>query len=215
MNSATRTDAPATGYVGTRAAQTVERALDVVDEILDEGGEMSLRLADVSSRSGVSIGSIYHHFGSRTGLIEAARERQFTSSLPSASDLDFLADSTSPEVFVVRFFSYLGTGASASSRRRRLELLGGAASRPQQAATIRTAHTRFIDDAQAIAQGFKDRGWFRPGVDARAFAWFLHSMAMGDAVVEFDTTDYAEWQRLAVLAFSGIMMLDPAAVTFD
>ena len=61
---------------GTRGAETVERALSVVSQILDEGGEASLRLAEVSRRSSVSIGSLYHHFESREGLIRAARERQ-------------------------------------------------------------------------------------------------------------------------------------------
>ena len=85
--------------VRSRGAATMERALIVVAEILDEGGEASLRLADVSRRSGVSIGSLYHHFESREGLIRAARERQFLQSLPTDADdvADLLATATSPE----------------------------------------------------------------------------------------------------------------------
>ena len=60
---------------GTRGAETVERALSVVIQILDDGGEANLRLAEVSRRSHVSIGSLYHHFpGGMEELAEAALE---------------------------------------------------------------------------------------------------------------------------------------------
>jgi AcrR family transcriptional regulator len=56
---------------------TRERVIDVVLELLEEGGESAVRIDDVRDRSGVSIGSIYHHFGDRDGLIVAGQLRRF------------------------------------------------------------------------------------------------------------------------------------------
>ncbi|MEN9660886.1 MAG: hypothetical protein RLZZ443_815, partial [Actinomycetota bacterium] len=44
-------------------------------------GETAVRVQEISSETGVSIGSIYHHFGDREGLIRAAYVRQFTESV--------------------------------------------------------------------------------------------------------------------------------------
>ena len=77
----TQADQPVSARrAGTRGAETVERALSVVIQILDDGGEANLRLAEVSRRSHVSIGSLYHHFPGGKDELAAAYLRGSGSS---------------------------------------------------------------------------------------------------------------------------------------
>lgn len=58
--------------VQARAYATVRAAIDATAALIEERGEDSVRFSDVIERSGISAGSLTHHFGSREGLIAAA-----------------------------------------------------------------------------------------------------------------------------------------------
>lgn len=53
------------------AALTRERVLSTAAELLAEHGCDGLGIVELSERSGVSNGSIYHHFGSKEGVLAA------------------------------------------------------------------------------------------------------------------------------------------------
>ena len=198
----------------SRAASTIDRALDVVTAILDSGGEGSLRLADVSMQSGVSIGSLYHHFGSRTGLIAAARERQFRDGLSYRGQIDtrtYLA-STSPSDFIELFDEMLQTSEAsevAAGRRHRFELIGAAATRPQDLPGVIALETAYLSAGEEIGQELHDRGWLRDGIEPRAFALFLHSVSMARVVRDLDDSVSSEaWRRIVRGALEGMLVLD-------
>jgi AcrR family transcriptional regulator len=162
-------------HLTQRGTDTVDRTLDVVISILDSDGEASLRLADVSERSGVSIGSIYHHFGSRDGLIAAARERQFRDSLTyrGQTDADTYLASKTPAEFIARFDEMLRMSEAAdvaAGRRRRFELIGAAARRPQDLPGVIALEAAYLDAGEQIRQVLHERGWLADGVEPRAFA---------------------------------------------
>ena len=53
-----------------QARATRERILDAVVEVLAEGVD-TLSVPAVAGRAGVSIGTVYHHFGDKAGLLQA------------------------------------------------------------------------------------------------------------------------------------------------
>jgi AcrR family transcriptional regulator len=207
------TSAPKGFPASVRGATTVDRALKVVGDILDEGGESSLRLADVSQRSGVSVGSLYHHFGSREGLISAARERQFLESLPAQirDEVDYMVAASTPAEFVERFDEVLRQSDSperAAGRRRRLEMLGAAASRPGSLDGIVALQTSYLDLFEGLARTLEERGWLHAGVDVRAVALFLHSTSMGRVLLEVDEqpVELEEWHRVVRMVIDGLVL---------
>lgn len=203
------------------SATTVDRALNAVAEILDEGGEASLRLADVSKRSGVSVGSLYHHFGSREGLINAARERQFLESLPSdvRGEAEQLRLASTPEEFIVRFDQVLcssETPERAAGRRRRMEMIGAAASRPGHLRGVVSLQSSYIDVFEDVANELKERGWLREGIDPRGFALFLHAASMSRVLREFDGGVSAdEWHRVVEGSLRGLLVETEHSHTSD
>ena len=52
-----------------RAVDTIALVISEADKALKAGGEASVRIQEISKAARVSIGSIYHHFGDRDGLI--------------------------------------------------------------------------------------------------------------------------------------------------
>ena len=195
-----------------RGTDTVDRTLDVVITILDSDGEASLRLADVSERSGVSIGSIYHHFGSRDGLIAAARERQFRDSLTyrGQTDADTYLASKTPAEFIARFDEMLRMSEAAdvaAGRRRRFELIGAAARRPQDLPGVVALEAAYLDAGEQIGQVLHERGWLADGVEPRAFALFLHSVSMARVVRDLDdAVSFNAWRVIAARALDGMLV---------
>ncbi len=54
-----------------RGAQTAERLLDAALQVYAESGEQGVTVSALTKASGVSLGSLYHHFGSVDGLMRA------------------------------------------------------------------------------------------------------------------------------------------------
>ncbi len=197
----------------SRATSTIDRALDVVTAMLDSGGEGSLRLADVSKQSGVSIGSLYHHFGSRTGLVAAARERQFREGLSYRGQIDtrtYLASAT-PSEFIELFDEMLRTSEApevAAGRSHRFELIGAAATRPQDLPGVIALETAYLSAGEEIGQALHERGWLKEGVEPRAFALFLHAVSMSRVVRGLDgAVSEDAWRSIVRAALSGILEL--------
>jgi len=182
---------------------TRERVLDVVVGQLDEGGEDAVRIDDVRDRSGVSIGSIYHHFGDRNGLIVAAQVRRFARY--AEAEIAALSDIVQRSVDVEQFRSALRslTLATASELRvaerwTRVGVLASTVGRPELAREIRAIQTRLTDEFQAhVAQG-QARGFFRSDLDARAVALFIEAYTLGLALSELDDHEVGEqeWERV-------------------
>jgi AcrR family transcriptional regulator len=57
------------------AAVTQTRVLDALSTLLAERGIVRFTVAEVAERSGVSVATIYRHFGNREGLLRAATSR--------------------------------------------------------------------------------------------------------------------------------------------
>lgn len=58
-----------------RTSQRRRRILEAVRDLFTEGGEAAVAIDAVATRAGASVGSIYHHFGSKEALlVEAWRD---------------------------------------------------------------------------------------------------------------------------------------------
>jgi AcrR family transcriptional regulator len=58
-----------------RGEATVEQLLDAALRVYAESGEQGLTVSAITRASGVSLGSLYHHFGSIDGLVNALTQR--------------------------------------------------------------------------------------------------------------------------------------------
>lgn len=76
-----------------RGGKTVRRVLDASLDLIAEGGFDAVQLAAVSKKSGVSTGSLYHHFGSKAGIITRLVEEFTSKAVADLKNLDMTGQS--------------------------------------------------------------------------------------------------------------------------
>jgi AcrR family transcriptional regulator len=201
--------------VAGRSESTVLRLVEAAAELLEERGEQGFRIADLRAMTGISTGSLYHHFGSREGLIKAARAYQYAQVVPrDGHAIALLAvHARSAREFVDQLTSVIRTAQSAErayGRLKQAEFLGTAVGRPDVFAALRSFHTDGMTASEQIAEVLIQRGWVRAGISPRALVMFTEALVFGRIVGDLDLTpiDPEEWVHVVRLATAALFNVD-------
>ena len=194
-----------------RAKDTVSAVLKATNAALKKGGEASVRIQDISAVTKVSIGSIYHHFGDRDGLIRAAyvdnysaaisddieRVRRFMQSMNSANDIQENYEEMA--AFITEHFVKFPA-------REQAFVIGSTAGRPLLREAIIKVQNELTNGLTEVMQLLKDRGILKPGLEPRAAAVFVLGMLHGRIIAEFDRTPVSDkdWNFAMLTAFNGL-----------
>ena len=195
-----------------RAIPTVKAVLDATIQMLEDGGEAAVRLDEVLRVSGISRGSLYHHFGSREGLIEAARLAQFTRSVTEDITVLRRAILESPSRDDLRKRLRLITEAVGSIDRKhqrlfRISILASAYGRPTLERALGEEQKLVTDQISGLVVESQERGWVRRDVDARAVASFIQAYSLGRVLVDIDTdrTSDENWFEVVSIAIEHLL----------
>ena len=196
-----------------RRPSTRERILEVVIDQLASGGEAAVRVDDVRDRSGVSVGSIYHHFGDRDGLIVAAQLRRFAryAEAEIAALSDLVREARDVDEFrrsVLQLTRHTASELRTAERWGRVGVLASTLGRDALAAEVRAIQTRLTDELQAhVAQG-QARGFFRSDLDARAVALFVESYSLGLTLNDVDDRQVSEqdWEQVVAAVIDALLV---------
>lgn len=195
-----------------RAIPTVKAVLDATIQMLEDGGEAAVRLDEVLRVSGISRGSLYHHFGSREGLIEAARLAQFTRSVTEDITVLRRAILESPSKDDLRKRLRLITEAVGSIDRKhqrlfRISILASAYGRPTLERALGEEQKLVTDQISGLVVESQERGWVRSDVDARAVASFIQAYSLGRVLVDIDTdrTSDENWFEVVSIAIEHLL----------
>lgn len=191
------------GIRAERSTETRNRVLAVALDQLETGGEAAVRIDEIRDRSGVSIGSIYHHFGDREGVIAAAQLRRYARY--AESEITALSDIVERSADVEEFRKALRqltlharSDVRIAQRWGRVGVLASTIGRDDLRADIMQVQTRLTDGFAAhVAQG-QARGFFRDDLDARAIAAFVEAYTLGMALNDVDArgVDEDAWQQV-------------------
>jgi AcrR family transcriptional regulator len=174
-----------------RSRTTRERVLAVALAQLDAGGEAAVRVDLISTESGVSIGSIYHHFGDREGVIAAAQLRRFSANTEAGMDafLDAVEGNTTAAGFRAALLEATTAGDDAERHAGRWQLLTVLAStvgRAELEGEITELQTRLNDRLESWVVDQQSRGIVRSDVAPRAVIAMLWSWKLGFAMNDLD-----------------------------
>jgi AcrR family transcriptional regulator len=212
MMSDTEESTQKKGIQAQRSEATRRALLDAAMADMEATGEASIRITKVLQESGITNGSLYHHFGSREGLVQAAVIERFIGSV--SVGLGAFASSvsaiTSPEGLAELFRAELvriGSPEVRAQRVRRMTAFAAALPRAELLERIVTEQSKYFDRAAGALQMLQDRGVIAAGVDVRAFAaWALGLMLsrlLSDIDPELDPdkewTEYTYRSLLAIL----------------
>jgi AcrR family transcriptional regulator len=183
-----------------RATPTIDALVEATIRALQEHGEAAFRVDDVLAETRTSKGSLYHHFTSRDGLIEAATLLEFSrhidedtatlrAALEGAVDqadllarLDAITEATqSPE--------------RAGRRATRVRILGTAVTRPSLWAAIGREQSRLTDAAAEVIADGQRRGLVSRDHDPRVVAVLIQAYTLGRVLSDIDPNpvDPAAW----------------------
>jgi AcrR family transcriptional regulator len=167
--------------VQMRAVATVRSAIDAAIELLDEQDGDRLRLAEVTARSGVSNGSLIHHFGTRDGLVAAALATRFDrEATDRVRQFDGLA--VGPDGIVLalaQLIAGVGQRERAAARRARFRALSFARDRPELRIALAESFRTLEREIGLGLLGVQGDEVLVDGVSSTALAVFAETYAAG------------------------------------
>lgn len=177
--------------------------LDTAMQLLDAHspdkvtGQMLLRA------SGVSHGSLYHHFDDASEVIETVLLDRFFAR--AMHDADFMAQSlavTPGKAAWTETMSAFTRAAHApanrSFRMRRIQLLAYASSRPRMLERLAQQQQQLTARFTEILTSVKQRGWIGSDVDPHALAVLIQGIILGRVIddVSNEQVDPEQWHGL-------------------
>jgi AcrR family transcriptional regulator len=196
------------GSGSSRGSETVAVVLEVTRSLLEEQGEQGVRIEEVQRRSGVSSGSIYHHFGDRAGLIAAAQVDRFDRAVREdavglVATLTGAATQGDPAVYFAALRRQAATVVQPERSRirwARITALSSAWRRPDLLASLGAAFTELVDALVDGVRQLQDLGALDPALDPRAAAIYsqIHSLGLLFNDVDPRAVSDEEWVGLMV-----------------
>jgi AcrR family transcriptional regulator len=190
----------------------MQSVLDAVAERLLVSDENLIRIPDICEATGVNYGSVYHHFGSREGVIDAAYlmlfERFVEEDIEAMRVIDEEAQGF--ENYVLSLRPVLDSYSSPERQERRavrMRIVAAALTRPTLRLQIGAVQQRITKNmAEVITRG-QERGWIRRDLSAQAIAVLLQVIVIGRVLDDISAVpvDAFEWSAtMAVLATAAI-----------
>lgn len=196
-----------------RAHDTIEAVLAATNKAMAQGGESAVRVQEISESTKVSIGSIYHHFGDRDGLIRAAYVHTFRQTIQK--DIErvkkFMTRMTSAKEMAEHYdemLAFLNHHFEQFPARDRANTIGSTTGRPLLRDAVVAVQTELTTGLTEVMQLLKDRGILKPHLEPRAAAVMTLGMLHGRVIAEFDSTPVSseDWNASMLTAFSGLFV---------
>gem|GEM_PF-173749 len=196
----------------SRSAPVMQAVLDEVCQELMVADESSIRIPDVCKATGVNYGSVYHHFGSREGVIDAAYNLLFSRlaeedievlrvASESATTLDEYVAALAP--MVERFSS----GPDRHQRRAmRVRIVAASLTRPELRILIGLTQAHLTDEIVHLVEYGQERGWLRRDVSARSISVALQVLIFGRILddISLNPVDATDWEFAMGVFFASL-----------
>jgi len=194
-----------------RARETVERLICATDLAMREGGEAAVRIQDISASTGISVGSIYHHFADRDGLIRATHAHNYARVVAEDMPLvkNFISELTGFEDLLGQYetmVTFLNQHFETQSALDRAAIVGTSAGRPLMRAELARVQHDLNESAAEVMELARERGMLKDHLNPRAAAMIALGLLLGRAVAELDTEPVSDtdWTRAALSAVGGL-----------
>ena len=191
---------------------TRQRLIDLALIELDKNGLSGFDLDDLLAKSKISKGSLYHHFGSKNGLITAAEVHLLLATYEQGNRLlRLLVENTkNADEFASHMELMVRTATndeSQESRRRRLRAIALAQNNPTLAEKIKINQIEGSNYLAETMQIAVDKGWLRPDINVIAFSYWQQGMFFGHKLLDISSEDDLKepWNEIAIIALRAFL----------
>ena len=196
-----------------RARATIDALILEAAKAIAVSGESGIRIQELSKTTGVSIGSIYHHFGDRDGLIRATMVHQFAEQIradvPRVKDfMEGIHSTAELKAQYDRMGKFAKNHFANQSALSRAAVLGHTIGRPKLLAELTEVQHELTESTTEVMQLLQDRGILKPDLNPRAAAVLMLGMLFGRAIAELDNDAVSEddWIRTMLTALGGLFV---------
>lgn len=170
----------------------MQTLIDYGIEELKRSGSIDFNLENVLRESGISRGSLYHHFGSRHGLISHCETQLLKQTLKSNNEIIRViieSSNSGTEVFefLASFIRTLGSPSLVEQRSKRIRSLATAA---EDVGLRKMLSESEIKGSSYLVDSFQiavDKGLIAPIIDLPSLTYLIQSLFVGRVLV--DITD--------------------------
>jgi AcrR family transcriptional regulator len=194
---------------------TMARLIEQAKIELEVHGIEKFDIDAVLERAEAARSSLYHHFGSKLGLIHTTQLDLVVNGLQTDNAaLRYLIEiSPSPEAFFEIFATFVRSAGSPENiklRHRRTQIFASATTNPQLAAAIKTSQQESTDFLVETLEILRERGWINPPFDMHVVAYAIQTMIFGRLILDFSAQPEldAEWANTTINAILTICGAD-------
>jgi AcrR family transcriptional regulator len=164
--------------------------IETTTELLKTLSREEISSEMILNESGISKGSMYHHFEDLDHLIEHAMLRRYADWVDSSivGIQQVLTTGNSPEdiyAAAVQMTTRTQDPAMKTERMYRAEILGMASHSPRFAKQLSLEQQRLTDSLTDLIREVQERGFFSKDQDPRAIAVFIQAYTLGKVVDDF------------------------------
>ena len=198
-----------------RGRATIEKLLEVTISELDRVGLAEIDLDSLLRKSKISKGSLYHHFGSKNGLLAAAEAQQYMKYLRREGETfrRLIENCETKQKFVDLVAGVMKITRLESNldfRKKRVRAIAMSFNDETLAQVLRNAQ---IDVTQYLAGSFqiaKNRGWVKPDTDLMALSYWIQGVFIGHIMLDItEQTEHEEaWSEVAFQALQPFLAAD-------
>lgn len=194
-----------------RAVEKIQIVISEAIKVIERDGEAGVNLKDIAESTGVSYGAIYHHFGDRDGLIQAAQFERLRRQ--PGMDLESLEAALNNNGAGVDFISRIQQIADdiadpsrGAVRLERASVIASSLSRPDLRAALEELEDDVYQRLRNLIIEAQKLGLADPTLDPGAAAIYLEALSFGVVLMEF-VENRPTPQALSNLIFRGFAAL--------
>jgi len=182
---------------------TKARLIQAVQQLMEQQALEHITADMVLEASGVSKGSLYHHFEDYSQLVEEVLVARFVAGM----DLTIAAvgkvarESHSKQEALVALhllIAEMNAASRAAVRLERARLLGATQANPRLKKRLGQEQSRLTNGLTDLVIYFQGKGWARQDLDARAIAVLVQAYTLGKGVDDIVDEPMSEtsWNHL-------------------
>lgn len=191
----------------------MQAVLDAVAERLMAGDELLIRIPEICEATGVNYGSVYHHFGSREGVIDAAYNMIFSrlveEDIRTFRQVDESVETIDEYIRVMQpIVTKLSSGPDRKARRAmRIRIVAAASTRPRLKELIGETQARLTADLTRLTSSAQQKGWLRDDIPAHALAVLFQILIFGRALddVSAEPIEEEAWELSSSVLFVDLL----------
>jgi AcrR family transcriptional regulator len=189
--------------------------VETVSTLLDEKSATQISAEEVLEISGISRGSMYHHFIDLDDLIETTQVWRYSKWVDSSIRFmyDFVITARTKDELrksLRKLTEVTQSDDRRSARAQRALALAMCATNERMARKLSPEIQRLTDGITDVVNEVKNKGLFKDGVDAQALSTFIQAYTLGKIVNDFNSEPVSEeqWVNFVMTIVEGSFIAD-------